>query len=263
MRLSWPATIAAVVSGYFFANALFALLYYWCGGIAHARPGMLRDAFFFSVQTMGTIGYGAMYPVTDLANALVALESATGLLLVALATGLVFAKFSRPTARLLFSHHATLSPMNGEPTLSFRIGNLRDNRIVEAEVRLALVRTEHLREGGVFYRMVDMKLSRSRAVLARSWQVLHVVDEASPLFGETPASLAAQDAEMVVTVAGLDDTWMQTVVASHRYDHSRIRWGFRHVDVLREEGNVLTLDLSAFHDVVASEPTPSFPYPEK
>ncbi len=263
MRLSWPSTIALVVLIYFATNGLFALLYAWTGGVAQARPGSLQDAFFFSIQTMGTIGYGAMYPQSGAANALVAVESATSLLLVALATGLVFAKFSRPNARLLFSREATISPMNGIPTLSFRISNLRANRIVEAQIRVAIVRTEHLREGGVFYRMVDLKLVRERAQLARSWQVLHEVDEGSPLFGETPESLAEQDAEIVITVAGLDDTWMQTVVAQHRYGYASLLWGSKHADVLSEEQNLLILDLRKFHEVQATEPTESFPYPRR
>ncbi len=263
MRLSWPSTIAVVVLVYFTVNVVFALLYVWAGGIAQARPGSLQDAFFFSIQTMGTIGYGAMYPASGAANWLVAVESATSLLLVALATGLVFAKFSRPNARLLFSREATISPMNGVPTLSFRISNLRSNRIVEAQIRVALVRTERLHEGGVFYRMVDLKLVRERAQLARSWQVLHQLDESSPLFGETPESLAEKEAELSITVAGLDDTWMQTVVAEHRYANSRILWGSKHADVLSEEQNLLILDLRKFHDVLDTEPTDSFPYPRR
>lgn len=262
MRLSWPTTIGAVVVVYFAVNGFFACLYLWVAGIANATPGSLRDAFFFSVQTMGTIGYGAMYPQSNGANVLVAVESATGLVLTALATGLVFARFSRPTARLIFSREATMSPMNGVPTLSFRIGNLRANRIVEAQIRVAMVRTERLTEGGAFYRMLDLKLARDRASLSRSWTVLHHVDNESPLFGETPQSLDEKEVELMVTVAGLDDTWMQTVVAEHRYGNSRIVWGAKHADVLSEDGSILTLDLRKFHDVVPTQPTESFPYPK-
>ncbi len=264
LRLSWPATIAAVVGAYLAANALFAGLYLASGGVAHARPGSLRDAFFFSIQTMGTIGYGAMYPETDAANLLVTLESVLGLVLTALTTGLVFARFSRPTARLVFSERVAISPMDGVPTLAFRVGNRRGNRIVEALMRVALVRTELSREGHVFYRMLDLKLSRERMLsLTRAWTVLHPIDETSPLFGETPESLTQKEVELLITVSGTDDIWMQTVVASHRYGNAEIVWGARLADVLSEDRNVLTLDLRKFHDLESTKPSAAFPYPRQ
>ncbi len=262
LRLSWPATIGVVAGAYFGANALFAALYLAVGGVAHAHPGSLRDAYFFSIQTMGTIGYGAMYPETDAANVLVTLESVVGLLLTALSTGLVFARFSRPTARLMFSERVAISPMNGLPTLAFRIGNRRGNRIVEALVRVLLTRTEITEEGKVFYRMLDLKLVRERILsLTRAWTVLHVIDESSPLWGETPETLAKKDAEILIAVSGTDDIWMQNVVASYRYGNSQFAWGARLADVLSEEGDVMTLDLRKFHDLEPSEPTETFPYP--
>jgi inward rectifier potassium channel len=251
-----------VVGSYFGANAVFAALFFACGGIANARPGSLRDAFFFSVQTLGTIGYGAMYPLSDTANVLVAIESTVGLVLTALVTGLVFAKFSRPTARVLFSRKVTIAPMNGMPTLSFRVGNRRKNRILGAQVQVALVRTERTAEGKEFYRMVDLRLSRDRILsLARSWSVLHPIDEASPLWGQTPESLAEQAAELQVSVSGMDDTWMQAVHASHTYYDLDLVWGARHADILRDEGTVMTLDLAKFDDLEPTEPTAAFPYP--
>ncbi|HEX6766735.1 MAG TPA: ion channel [Polyangiaceae bacterium] len=261
LRISWPSTIALVVVGYLVANVLFAFGYLAVGGIAHARPGSYRDALEFSVQTMGTIGYGAMYPESDAANALVLVQSTTGLLLTALAAGLVVAKFSRPNARLQFSRCMTISPMNGVPTLAFRISNLRSNRIVEAQIRVALVRTEQTAENTTFYRNIDLKLSRERVLsLSRSWMVLHPIDAQSPLFGETPESCAEQEVEFLVTVLGLDDIWMQTVHAGHRYGTRDLVWGARLVDVLSEDGNVLTLDLTKFHDIEPTPATADFPY---
>ena len=251
-----------VVGSYFGANAVFAALFFAFGGIANARPGSLRDAFFFSVQTLGTIGYGAMYPLSDTANVLVAIESTVGLVLTALVTGLVFAKFSRPTARVLFSRKVTIAPMNGIPTLSFRVGNQRKNRILGAQVQAALVRTERTAEGKEFYRMIDLRLSRDRILsLSRSWSVLHPIDEASPLWGQTPESLAEQGAELQVSVSGMDDTWMQAVHASHTYYDLDLVWGARHADILRDEGAVMTLDLAKFDDLEPTEPTAAFPYP--
>jgi len=263
LQLSWPMTMGFIAVGYGTVNLLFALAYYATGGIQGARPGSLADAFYFSVETMGTIGYGSMYPATDAANVMMVVQSTVSLVLTAMATGLVFAKFSRPTARLIFSRCLALSPMNGVPTLSFRIGNARKNRIVEAQIRVMFVRTERTLEGKDFYRTTDLKLVRDRLQLARSWNVLHVVDEASPFVGTTPAALEADGAEVLVTVTGLDDTWMQTVHATHRYAASQIAWGYRLADVISEEGTVMTLDLTKFHELERTEPLPTFPYPRR
>jgi len=263
LQLQWPATIGFIALVYFVVNGLFALLYYAVGGIEHADPASLLDAFYFSVQTMGTIGYGFMYPSTHAANALVVFESTVSLVLTALATGLVFAKFSRPTARLMFSERITVSPMNGVPTLSFRLGNQRRNRIVEATVRMVMLRTERTLEGKDFYRSTDLKVTRERFSLTRSWNVMHLVDESSPLYRDTPESLIEDQVEFVVSVSGLDDTWMQTVHAQYRYPAEMVLYGYRLADVLSESGNVITLDLTHFHEVEPTEPIPGFPYPKK
>jgi len=250
LRLSWFATIGVVAGGYFAVNALFALLYLWLGGVAHARPDSFLDAFYFSVETMGTIGYGAMYPESHAANLVMVLESTVSLVLTALATGLVFAKFSRPTASLIFTHQATIAAMNGVPTLSFRLGNRRGNRIVLATVKVSMARTERTLEGKTFYRMLDLALSREHLLaLTRSWTILHPIDQSSPLWGETPESLAAKEVELLVTVVGTDDLWMQTVHGSHRYLDRDIVWGQRHVDILHDDGQTVTLDLRKFHDL--------------
>jgi inward rectifier potassium channel len=254
MRLSWVGTIGVIAAVYLALNAVFATVFAFVGGIAHARPGSWLDCFFFSVQTMGTIGYGAMSPTSDLANSLVVVESVCGLVYTAVATGLLFAKFSMPSARLMFSREATIFRMDGVPTFAFRVSNLRSNRIVEAQVRVGMVRTERTREGKTFYRMLDLRLARERILsLARSWTVLHVIDEQSPLFGETAESLASKDVEIFVSIAGTDDLWMQTVHATHRYMHDEIAWGKRHVDVLSEEANALILDLTKFHELEPAE----------
>src|SRR5262245_54139468 len=156
LTLSWPWTLAAIVLVWLGANAVFGVLFTLVGGVDHVRPGSFVDAFFFSVQTMGTIGYGVMAPSSPVANALVAVESIVSLLLTAVSTGLVFAKFSRPTARMLFSEKATISEMNGQPTLAFRIGNERKNQIVDANIRVSITRTEKTREGKTFYRVADL-----------------------------------------------------------------------------------------------------------
>jgi inward rectifier potassium channel len=263
LTLPWWATIVAISAAFLVTNALFAAVYFEIGGVSHAAPASFRDAFFFSVQTMGTIGYGAMFPESTAANAVVVAESSVSLLLTALSTGLVFAKFSRSTARFVFTRQAVIAPMDGVPTLMFRLGNERGNQIVNAHIRLVMVRTERTAEGATFYRMLDLQPSRERALsLSRSWNVLHTIDASSPLAGETPASLVAKEVELQVMVIGTDDISMQTVHAGHRYFAKDILWGARLADVLSEtpDGHML-LDLRRFHDVEPTAPTPDFPYP--
>jgi inward rectifier potassium channel len=192
-------------------------------------------------------------------------ESVTSLIVTALATGLVFAKFSRSTARVVFSKHAVIGPMGGVPTLMIRVGNERGNSILEATVRVVLTRTEKLEEGTTFYRLVDLRLTRDRSpAMARSWTVLHPIDEGSPLFGATPESMKRDEIEITVNIIGTDDTSLQPVYARRQYLDTEILWGARHADVLSEDatGNVI-LDVRRFHDVVPTVPTQAFPYPRE
>lgn len=265
LRLSWTATFTAIAGTFLVVNAVFAAAYVETDGIANAHHGSLADAFFFSVQTFGTIGYGAMYPTTAAANVLVVTESLLSLILTALVTGLVFAKFSRSTARLTFTHEAVISPVNDVPTLSFRMSNERGNQIVDAQIRLVMIRKEITREGGTFYRMLDLRPTRDHALsLSRSWTVMHTIDESSPLHGASPESVVEQEVELQVQVVGLDETSMQPVHGGHRYHAAQLRWGARHADIIHEvEGGDLVLDLARFHQVVATPPTPRFPYPRE
>ena len=177
LRMRWWGVIGSIALTFLLMNALFAFGYMAVGGVVGVRPGVFRDAFFFSVQTMGTIGYGAMYPTTTAAHCIVVAESVAGLILTALATGIIFARFTQTTGQLVFSDRVVISPMNGVPTLSFRVGNDRASTIFEATVRVAMIRTEHTTEGVLFYRMYDAKLVRDRSqALNRSWSILHTID---------------------------------------------------------------------------------------
>jgi inward rectifier potassium channel len=262
LRASWPLALGAIVAGYLGLNACFALAYRVVDGVHGARPGSFADAFYFSVQTMGTIGYGAMFPATPAANVLVVLESVCGLLVTAVATGLVFTKFSLTTSRIVFAQHAVIGPMDGVPTLMLRLGNERSNRIVEAVVRVAMTRTERTAEGMLFYRMYDLVLTRERSpALSRSWTAMHRIVPGSPLHGETPASIKAHEIELFVTVIGIDDTSLQSVHARHKYPDEAIVWGARHADVLSEDADgTLVLDLGKFDELTPTAPTPDFPY---
>jgi inward rectifier potassium channel len=264
LRAPWWFDILGLAALFLLINLAFAFGYRAVGGVAGARPDSLADHFFFSLQTMGTIGYGVLYPQSEAAQALVTSEVIVGVSLVALTTSMLFAKFSVPRARMQFAACATLSPMNGIPTLMFRLGNERASSIIEATVRVVMVYTERTAEGVTYYRLRDLALLREHSpAIARSWNVMHRIDESSLLHGATPESLERDEVEFVVTVVGIDETSVQNVSARHTYDHSQVVWGARHADMLseREDGG-LTLDMREFHRVVATTPTQGFPYPE-
>jgi inward rectifier potassium channel len=261
----WWLDLVALSALFLVLNLLFAFAYLEVGGIAGAAPDSLADHFFFSVQTMGTIGYGVMHPLTSGAEALVTAEVIVGVSLVALASGMLFSKFSVPRARMQFGEWATVSPFDGVPTLMFRLGNQRASQIIEATVRVVVIRTEHTAEGMLFYRMRDLALERERSpALSRSWTVMHKIDVSSPLYGATPEALARDEAEFTLTVVGIDEASAQNLHARHTYDHSQVSWGARHADMLSElpDGR-LQLDMREFHRIVPTAPTAAFPYPRQ
>jgi inward rectifier potassium channel len=254
LRISWSRFLLLGIGFYIAANALFALIYLIPGdAIANARPGSFADAFFFSIQTIATIGYGVMAPATFYGNLIVAIETAFGLIFFAVATGLVFARFSRPTARVLFSRVAVIAPHNGVPTLSFRAANLRHNQILQAEVRVVLLRDEETQEGETIRRFYDLKLARERSpVFAMTFTVMHAIDRDSPLYGATADTLQAQNAELILTGTGIDETIAQPVHVRTSYLPHEIMWGHRFADLFgwTEDGRRV-IDYRRFHDTVA------------
>ena len=256
LRMRWPWLVFAIVCTYLLANAGFALLYLLDGNaIGGARAGSFADAFFFSVQTMGTIGYGKLVPISLYANLLVTLETVFGMLSLALATGLLFARVSIPSAKILFSQRAVVFDYQGQPTLSFRIANERQNQIIQAEVTATLIRTECSSEGVLMRRLHSLTLVRSTTpIFELTFSALHVIDAASPLAGATPDSLATAQSELIVTVTGLDETMGQTIHARYSYLWDEIDWQHRFVDIFqREDGVAVAVDMQHFH---ATEPVP-------
>ena len=263
LRMSWPGVLLTIALLFLAANAIFGVLFAIVGGVNGARDGSLRDAFFFSVQTLGTVGYGSMYPTSTGANLLVTAESIVGVILTAFATGIVFARFSQTTSMLVFTSRVCISPMDGVPTVMLRVGNDRESTIVEASIRVVVIRTTTTKEGMRFYRMVDLPLQRDRSLaLSRSWTVLHVIDEKSPLFGLTPETCVQQEVEIAASVSGTDDTSLQLVHARRRYEAKDIVWGARPTDILSERADgLIELDVSKFDQIEPTEPTEAFPYP--
>lgn len=263
LGMPWGISVGVILLGFLSANLLFGIAYALCGGVVNARPGSFVDGFYFSVQTMATIGYGYMYPQSTIAHVLVVTEALLGLLLTALCAGLAFAKFSQPIGRIVFSHKAAIGPMDGVPTLMFRVGNQRGNQIVEATVHVTMIRTVHTSEGATFYRMIDLPLVRDRSpAMSRSWNILHEIRPQSPLDGYDPERMAKEEVEFLVSLVGVDDTSCQPVHARHQYEHSSVIWGARHADILSEtpEGDLL-MDARKFHEMLPTVATKEFPYP--
>jgi inward rectifier potassium channel len=234
------------------ANVIFAALYMLQpGAIAGAKPGSFWDAFFFSVQTLGTVGYGVMTPKTMYANMLSTVETFCNLVIVALSTGLIFTRVSRPTARVMFSRVAVVTNYDGVPTLMFRAANQRANQILEAEVTVSLARQVTTVEGHSMRHFQPLHVMRSRSPLfVLSWQVMHPIDESSPLYGLTPRALAEVGGEIIVALSGIDDTFAQRIHARHSYLPDEIVWGKRFEDMLsvNHEGRRI-VDYNRFHDV--------------
>jgi inward rectifier potassium channel len=250
---TWTRLFAFLGLTYVAVNALFALLYLSLGpgAIANARPNSFADTFFFAFDTMATIGYGNMYPATEAANLLSMLQAMIGLAGMAVTTGLVFAKFARPTARVLFSKVAVIHPFEGVPSLLFRMANARANQIVEAELALVMTRRETTAEGETIYRVHDLKLRRSRnAVFSLTWLAVHPITPDSPLYGQDAATLARDDVGFLASVGGLDEHFGQTIHARHSYDPADLAWGMRFVDILLEdERGDAVIDYRRFHEV--------------
>jgi len=256
LTIPWFGFLLLIVLFYVATNALFALAYLAGGDcIENAHPGSFGDAFFFSVQTMASIGYGAMYPKTLYANILVTIEALVGLLVIAMLTGLAFARFTKPVARVLFSRVAVITPYQGIPTLMFRAANQRQNQVLEAEMKLYLMRDEISPEGHFMRRFYPLKLLRGQTPnFTLSWTAMHAINEESPLWGMTEESLALTKAQLIVSLSGIDETVSQMIHSRHTYPAKDILWNYRLVDIFYDtlDGHRY-LDFSRFHDVISAE----------
>lgn len=253
LAMPWGRFFAYVALAWLGANALFAALYALRPGcVANAAPGF-EDAFYFSVQTFATIGYGAMAPATRFGHLVVVVEAFVGTLGIAMVTGVTFAKFARPTARVLFGERAVIQLRDGVPHLVFRLANWRGNAIVEGQLRVVLLLMQQTREGDVIRIPIDLPLVRERtALFSLSWMPMHRIDEKSPFWGGGAAleRLQARQAEIYLAFSGVDETLGQQVHARYRYrlDAVAINARFRDVLTLEPSGD-RTIDYSRFHDV--------------
>lgn len=260
ITMSWPRFVLGVGIIFLLVNGGFALAYLaQPGSIVHAHRKSFADAFFFSVQTLATIGYGTMYPGTLYANILMSLETLMGLFGLAIATGLAFARFSRPRARILFSKRAVITLYHGLPTLMFRVANQRGNQILEAHIQVTLLCNEQSPENHTMRRFRGLTLLRENTPsFSYSWTVMHPITTTSPLFGLSVSSLLDTDSELVVILTGLDETLSQTIHARHVYAPGAIHWNHRLRDVLsKNQQGKYVIDYEHFDDTEAEVASPS------
>ncbi len=252
LTVPWQGFFAITISLYAIANACFALLFLLGGPdtIINAEPGSFSDAFFFSVQTSASIGYGVMSPGSAYAHLLVTLEAIISLLGIAVLTGLAYARFSRPTAQVLFSRVAVVTPFQGTPTLMFRAANERRNQILEAQMRLYLTLDE-VSEGRTMRRFYDLALLRDRnPSFSLSWTALHPIDQASPLFEFSHADLRRTHAALLISLSGIDQTVGQAIHTRHTYYAGDILWHRQLKDIIHiADSGDRHIDFSAFHEV--------------
>lgn len=258
LTVPWSVFFFGVALFFFAINVVFAIAYMADpGGIDHARPGNFWDAFLFSVQTIGSINYSVMSPKSIYANIVVVAEAFFGILNLAIITGIVFSRLSRPYARVLFSKVAVVTDFDGVPTLMFRAANQRANQILDAQITLNFAFQQTTREGLTMRRFCELELVRPRSPLfALSWTVMHRIDEQSPLYGQTPEGLSAIQAELVVLLSGTDETLSATIFARHSYKPQQILWRHRFVDILSFSARGRrVVDLTRFHSAVPDATT--------
>ena len=263
VRASWPVFFLGFGAVFVALNLVFAGLYALDPhGLAQVGEqggsGRFLTCFFFSVHTVATVGYGNIYPVSTYTNLVVVVEVALGVLVFALTSGLVFARFSIPRARIMFSDVAVVREFEGYPTLMFRAANQRNNFIVEASVRLSILRLE-VDGARRMRRFYDMPLVRATSpIFALTWLVMHRIDETSPLYGMTQADFEARDDDLIVLMAGMDSSLSQTVTARHGYGPGRVLWDHEFVDVLHEDAQGRRwINFHNFHAVEPVAPPPS------
>jgi inward rectifier potassium channel len=256
LTIPWWQFYHLMIAGYLALNLLFTFAYMLTGpeaisGLVGATTGSLfLESFFFSVQTITTVGYGNLHPVTTGANLLVALEAFIGLGGFAVGAALMFARISRPTAKMVFSRNAIIAPHGGASAFMFRIANERRNELLDVEARVLLSRLEDV-DGRMTRRFHELKLERQKvAFLPLHWTVVHPIDEDSPLSGVTEADLKASESEVLLLITAIDDTFSETVHARSSYTCEEILWDRKFSDIFRKTGEGrLSIHIRDIHEI--------------
>jgi inward rectifier potassium channel len=263
MTVYWPTFFGTAAAIFVFLNTVFAFLY-WLGNepIANVAGNEPLGFFYFSVETLATVGYGDMHPQTHYGHFIATIEIFTGMSFLAVMTGLIFARFSRPRARFIFAKNPVVTIHQGQPTLMIRIANERNNAISQATARLWLLLLETTLEGVEYRRYHELLLDRrEHPMFMLTWSIFHVIDETSPLYRMTPADLAAADAALTLNVSGVDDNSAQYLYARRLYSYQDIRWKYRYRDITSfSEQGTMVIDYSVFHEIIPEDditPVPS------
>lgn len=250
LSVTWKIFFLSIGLGYLCLNAVFALLYLLGGdSLVGARPGNFEDAFFFSVQTFASIGYGVMSPKTSYAHWIVTLEAVMSLLTIAIVTGLSFARFSRPSARVIFSQNALITTYNGQPTLIIRAANARHNHIVEAQAQLYFTRDEETIEGNRIRRFYSLPLERSHTPsFSLSWNIMHSIDDRSPLHQITFEQFQEVNGQLILAIKGVDETVNYSIHVRNTYGMHEVLWDHQFVDIIfTDEVGDRYIDYTHFH----------------
>jgi len=256
LSVSWKIFFLSIAIGYVALNSIFAVLYLLGGdSLVGARPGNFEDAFFFSVQTFASIGYGVMSPKTSYAHIIVTLEAILSLLTIAIVTGLGFSRFSRPTSRVIFSQNVLITTYNGLPTLILRAANARHNHIVEAQAQLYFTRDETTLEGTKIRRFYALELARSHTPsFMLSWNIMHTINEQSPLYQVTTQDFHEFDGQLIVSIAGVDETANYSIHVRNTYNAEEVLWDHHFIDIIyTDEVGDRYIDYTHFHSTRPSE----------
>jgi inward rectifier potassium channel len=256
LTLSWTRFMGVLIAFYLLVNAVFAVLYHagdHC--IAELSPNSFSGAFFFSAETLATVGYGHNYPATFYGHVVATAEIMVGMFGLAVATGLIFVRFSRPVARVVFSDSLVISNFDGEPALMLRVANMRHQAMAQAEFRMTIVRDEKVKEGDVMRRFYPLRLQVERVIVFPvAMTMRHTIDADSPLYGQSMEDLERSDTRVFASVVGIDTVMAAPVQSSRDYTWRQMRFGHRFVEIYNDiDSNRYTVDYGRLHD---TEPVP-------
>jgi inward rectifier potassium channel len=256
ISIPWWKFNLILLSGYVAMNSFFALIYLLIGtdGLAGVDGSSMMQrylqTFFFSTQTFTTVGFGRISPVGTGANITASLEALTGLLSFAFATGLLYGRFSRPVAKIIFSRNALIAPYQNGTAFMFRSSNQRTNQLIDVGATVTLSRLERLENGERTRKFYTLELERnSVALFYLSWTVVHPITESSPLFGVTKQQLDESDAEFLILLRAFDDAFSQTIHARTSYKTSEVVFGHKFTGIIHAGSDGVTeIDLDKIHD---------------
>jgi len=252
LTISWPKTIALFTLVFLLINITFATLYWLDSSGLKNSDGEWVKCFYFSVQTLGTIGYGQIFPVSNFVNLLVTVQAGLGAVFFAILAGFFFAKFSRPFAKIEFTKNLVITEFDGRPTVMFRMINIRNNQILDSSVHATMLKGIITKEGMPFRKFIDLKLLRSKVPLfSMSMNMMHIIDEESPFWGMKAGESFDSGTEILISALGVDGTFGQMIHSSHLYTTKDLIWNKRFKDIVTVLGDgVRIIDYADFNELV-------------